>query len=55
MSYQEMVQAEEKGRMMAARKMAEDPQARKRVEEVYGEDYCRRRYPEVYREQELNN
>jgi hypothetical protein len=41
--------ARERGRLMAARKVAEDPDARKRVEDTYGIPYCKRRYPEAYR------
>lgn len=29
--------------------MAEHPEQRKRVEETYGPNYCRQRYPEAYR------
>jgi hypothetical protein len=40
--------AEERGRLIAAAKIAEDPEARKRVEDAYGVEYCRNRYPEAY-------
>lgn len=40
--------AREKGRLLAAQAMMRDPDARRRVEEVYGLEYSRRRYPEVY-------
>jgi hypothetical protein len=49
MTSSEIDSAMERGRQMAARKVAEDPEARKRVEEAYGLEYCRRRYPEAYR------
>jgi hypothetical protein len=49
MSQREIDTAMERGRQMAARKMAEDAEARRRVEDVYGVEYCRRRYPEAYR------
>jgi len=45
----EVAVAMERGRQMAARKVAEDPEARRRVEDAYGVEYCRRRYPEAYR------
>jgi hypothetical protein len=40
--------AMEKGRLFAARAIAADPEARKRVEDRYGVDYCIARYPEAY-------
>jgi hypothetical protein len=48
MSFSEYAEAEERGRRMAAAKIASDPEARKRVEAVYGETFCRSRYPESY-------
>ena len=44
----EELEARERGRAMAAAHMIEDDSARIRVESVYGEAYCRNRYPEVY-------
>lgn len=38
----------EKGRLLAAKNMADDPEQRKRVEERLGLDYCKQRWPEVY-------
>ncbi len=40
--------ARERGRQMACRRIMEDDDARRRVEEAYGIEYCRRRYPEAY-------
>lgn len=34
---------------MAARRMTEDPEAKRRVEDWYGLEYCRRVYPEAYK------
>lgn len=41
--------AKERGRLLAAWKMASDPDARQRVEQAYGLDYCHAVYPEVYK------
>ncbi len=41
--------ASERGRLIAAANMAESSEARKRVEDAYGVEYCRNRYPEAYR------
>lgn len=41
--------AQERGRALAARAIANNPEQRKIVESTYGEDYCKRRYPEAYR------
>ena len=41
--------AAERGRLMTAHKLAEDPEARKRVEEAYGVEFCKAQYPEAYR------
>jgi hypothetical protein len=41
-------QAQERGRSMAAQAMRVNPEAKARVEAVYGEAYCRKRYPEAY-------
>ncbi len=40
--------AAERGRLLAAQAMANNPEQRKVVEATYGIDYCKRRYPEVY-------
>ena len=40
--------AAERGRLLAAQAMANNPEQRKTVEAVYGVDYCKRRYPEAY-------
>ncbi len=40
--------ASERGRLIGAANMAENPEARKRVEDTYGVEYCRNRYPEAY-------
>jgi hypothetical protein len=41
--------AAEKGRLLGAHKVATDPEARKRVEDAYGVDFCRAYFPEAYR------
>ena len=41
--------AAERGRLMAAHSIAADPEVRKRMEDQYGVDFCRMRYPEAYR------
>jgi hypothetical protein len=40
--------ARERGRVLAARAIAENPDQRKRIEATFGRDYCMRRYPECY-------
>ncbi len=40
--------AKERGRLFAARAIIENPEQRKRVEETYGKEYCRLRWPEAY-------
>ena len=40
--------AMERGRLLAAQAMANNPEQKKTVEAVYGVEYCKRRYPEVY-------
>ena len=42
------VMAAERGRLLAAQAIANNPEQRKTVEAVYGVDYCKRRYPEAY-------
>ena len=41
--------AAERGRLLAARAIAENADQRKRVEDMFGVAYCRNRYPEAYR------
>lgn len=38
----------EKGRLVAAHMMANDAEARRRVENEFGLEFCRAMYPEVY-------
>ncbi len=40
--------AKEKGRLRAAQAIAQHPEQRKRLEDTYGTEYCKRRYPEAY-------
>ena len=42
-------EAAEKGRLLTAHLMASDPDARKRGEDAFGIDFCRKQYPEAYR------
>lgn len=42
-------EAAERGRLLAAARMADDAEARKRVEDAYGVDFCRQMYPEAYK------
>ena len=44
----EISKARERGRLMAARRVAADPEARKRVEDAVGVEIARRVYPEAY-------
>lgn len=44
----ELLAAEERGRRLAVLKMRENPGKRKEVEDAFGIDYCKNRYPEVY-------
>ena len=37
-----------KGRLMAAQAIAQNPDQRRRVEEKFGLDYCKARWPEAY-------
>jgi hypothetical protein len=41
--------AAERGRLMAARAIAENPEQRAAVERACGIEYCKRTYPEAYR------
>ena len=43
-------EAAERGRLLAAHQMLNDPETQKRVEDAFGVDYCRQMYPEVYRD-----
>ena len=40
--------AMERGRLLAAQAMANNPEQKKTVEAVYSKEYCMRRYPEAY-------
>ena len=40
--------AMEKGRLLAAKALAENPDQRKRTEEQFGIEYCKKRWPEAY-------
>lgn len=51
MTLAEWSEAEERGRSLAAAKLASDPAKKAEVEAVYGLEYCRNRYPEAYREE----
>lgn len=44
----EIAKARERGRLMAARRVAADPEAKKRVEDAVGPEMARRIYPEAY-------
>lgn len=46
---QEQPDAAERGRLMTAQLLASDPERRQRQEEMFGIDFCRAQYPEVYR------
>jgi signal recognition particle subunit SEC65 len=46
-SFDESV-ARERGRLLAAQAIANNPEQKKVVEAVYGIQYCRNRYPEAY-------
>ena len=48
MSFSQWSGAEERGRQMAAAKLASDPKKREEMEKVYGVRYCQNRYPEAY-------
>ena len=41
--------AAERGRLIAAHTMAEDAEAKKRVEDVYGVEVSRQMFPEAYK------
>ena len=40
--------AAERGRLLAAQAMVNNPEQKKVVEATYGEQFCRNRYPEAY-------
>lgn len=50
MGRDEFNRAAERGRLMAAQVMANDPVQRMIVEEQFGIEYCKQRYPEAYSE-----
>lgn len=41
--------AAERGRLMTAHGMANDPDGRKRMEDTFGIEFCKVNYPECYR------
>lgn len=41
--------AAERGRLLAAQKIASEPETRKRMEDHFGFAFCRVQYPEAYR------
>lgn len=43
-------EAAERGRLLTAQTIACDAEARRRVEEAYGVDFCRANYPEAYQD-----
>jgi len=45
--------AAERGRLMTAHLIANDPEARKRGEDAFGPEFMARMYPEAYRVPEL--
>lgn len=51
LSYVETLEAEERGRAMAERMVASNPDAKARVEAKFGVAYCQRRYPLAYQEE----
>ncbi len=48
----EQMEAEERGRLMAVGILLNNLEKRKEIEDVFGKDYARRRYPEVYKKSE---
>jgi hypothetical protein len=40
--------ARERGRLLAAQAMANNPEQKRVVEDTFGVQYCRNRYPEAY-------
>ncbi len=49
MSVDEYMQARERGRRKAVAVLMVDLEKRQELEATYGVEYCKRRYPEVYR------
>lgn len=49
-SYSGFAKAEERGRWMAMTALAANPQKRREAERVFGIQYVRNRYPELYRD-----
>lgn len=49
MSMSETMQSMERGRLMAAKVIANDNEKRKELEQRYGVDVIRNQYPEAYR------
>ncbi len=49
MSHDEVLGAMKKGDLMAAKVIANDAQKRKELEDRYGPEVMRRRFPEAYR------
>ena len=48
MTPEEIAEAKERGRLMAAQAVISNPEARHRVESKYGIEHCRQRWPEAY-------
>ena len=42
-------EAAERGRLLAASRIAEDQEVRNRMEDRYGLDFCKAQYPEAYK------
>lgn len=42
-------EAAERGRLLSAQVIMDDPDARKRVEAEFGVEFCRAQYPEAYK------
>lgn len=41
--------AAERGRLLTAQLISNDPEARSRIEDGFGVEFCRQMYPEAYR------
>jgi hypothetical protein len=50
MTPDEIAEAKERGRRMAAEAVRLNPDSRRRVESQYGIEFCKNRWPEAYRE-----
>lgn len=48
MTPEEIAEAKERGRSMAAQAIICNPEARERVESKYGIEHCKQRWPEAY-------